>query len=75
MASREEVMAIKSKYSAELRKHKGVAGVGVEKGDDGYVLTVHLNADEPGDQIPADLEGCPVKVVRRWPFRKLSDPP
>jgi hypothetical protein len=74
MATREEVAAVKSKYSAELRKLKGVSGVGVEKDDSGgYVLAVHVNAEEGGEQIPEVVEGCPVKIIRSGPFRKFSD--
>jgi hypothetical protein len=74
MATREQVAAVKAKYSAELRKQNGVAGVGVEKdADNCYVLTVHVNANAVGVQLPDEIEGCPVKVIRSGPFRKFSD--
>jgi len=49
-----------------------VSGVGIEKDDAGdYVLAVHLDSDEAGKELPAEIEGVPVKYVRSGPFRKL----
>jgi electron transfer flavoprotein alpha/beta subunit len=46
----------------------------VEKGEAGqYILTLHIDANalEAGQQLPDQIEGCPVKVVQSGPFRKL----
>jgi hypothetical protein len=75
MVSQEEARAIKRRHSPELLKRPGVSGVGVEKGEGGdYVLTIHVNADEPGvaDQLPAEIEGLPVRIVRSGPYRKFT---
>ncbi|HEX9424417.1 MAG TPA: hypothetical protein VF899_14345 [Pyrinomonadaceae bacterium] len=51
-----------------------MSGVGIEKDDAGeYVLAVHLDSDTPeaGKELPAEIEGVPVKYVRSGPFRKL----
>jgi len=51
-----------------------VSGVGIEKDDTGeYVLAVHLDADKPeeGKELPAEIEGVPVKYVRSGPFEKF----
>jgi hypothetical protein len=76
MASREAVREVKRKHSAQLLQQPGVCGVGVEKDENGeYVLTVHLDAEaaDAARNIPAQLEGCPVKVIRSGPFRRFSD--
>ena len=49
-----------------------MSGVGIEKDDAGnFVLAVHLDSDEADKELPAEIEGVPVKYVRSGPFRKL----
>jgi hypothetical protein len=75
MASQDQVRQVKRKYSPELLQQPGISGVGVEKDESGgYVLAVHINVDDAdaAGRIPAQIEGCPVKVIRSGPFRKFS---
>lgn len=75
MKSEEEVRAIKRRHSARLLQQPGVSGLGVEKDEAGnYVLVIHVDADDlaAGADLPSEIEGCPVKVVRSGPFRKFT---
>jgi hypothetical protein len=52
-----------------------VVGVGVEKREGGdYVLTIHLDAASQSaqSQVPAEIDGCPVQVVKSGPFTKFQ---
>jgi len=51
-----------------------VSGVGIEKDEKGdYCLAVHLDSDKPeaDQELPAEIEGVPVKYVRSGPFEKF----
>lgn len=74
MAREEEIREVKRRHSAELLKRRGVCGVGVEKGESGeYVIALHLDTDDPEvkAQLPTEIEGHPVKLIRSGPFRKF----
>ncbi|HEX7317885.1 MAG TPA: hypothetical protein VF297_28535 [Pyrinomonadaceae bacterium] len=74
MASREEVAQVKDRHSDRLLDLPGVVGVGVTEDEGGeYVLTVHVETDEPEvrAQLPDELEGCPVRVVQTGRYRKF----
>ncbi len=74
MLTEEEARAVKSRHSADLLAKPGVSGVGVEKDEDGqFVIVLHLDADHPEVQqeLPKEIEGCRVKLVRSGPFRPL----
>lgn len=74
IATEKEIREVKHRHSARLLSQPGVSGVGIEKDDAGeYVLAVHLDSDNPegGKELPAEIEGVPVKYVRSGPFRKL----
>ena len=74
IATQQEIRAVKQRHSARLLSQPGVSGVGIEKDDTGeYVLAVHLDADKPeeGKELPAEIEGVPVKYVRSGPFEKF----
>ena len=74
IATEQEIRVVKRRHSARLLSQPGVSGVGIEKDDAGeFVLAVHLDADKPeaGEELPAELEGVPVKYVRSGPFEKF----
>ena len=74
IATEQEIREVKRRHSARLLGQPGVSGVGIEKDGTGeYVLAVHLDSDNPevGKDLPAEIEGVPVKYVRSGPFRKL----
>ncbi|MEO6915556.1 MAG: hypothetical protein ABI151_07825 [Chitinophagaceae bacterium] len=74
MASEQQATRIKEKYSFELLKTPGINGVGVEKENDDFVLTIHVNASNADveKQLPRQLEGCPVRVVYNGSFKKFE---
>jgi hypothetical protein len=75
MATFEEARQIKNRHSAELLRQPGVSGVGVERDAEGnYFIAIHLDAMDPAVEstLPAQLEGCPTKLLRSGPFLKLS---
>ncbi len=75
MVSERKAMRVKQRYSAQLLSKPGVVGVGVEKGDaGGYVLTIHIDRNQPdvAQSLPKELDGCPVKIVASGPFRKFE---
>jgi len=71
----EKIRAVKRRHSARLLSQRGVSGVGVEKDEAGrFVLAVHINADDPkiAQQLPSEIEGCPVKIIKSGPFHKQA---
>ena len=73
MASEQDVLALKRKYSAQWLRQPGVCGVGVEKDQNGhFVLSVHLDPTHAGPEnaIPDSVEGCPVRRIASGPFVK-----
>jgi hypothetical protein len=64
---------VKQRHSARLLSLPGVSGVGIEKDGGDYVLAVHLDTDSPESEkeLPAEIDGVPVKYVRSGPFRKF----
>ncbi len=76
MATEDEIREVKRRHSAELLKLPGVCGVGVEKGESGdFVIALHLASDsvEVEAQLPKQIEGYTVKLIRSGPFRKLPE--
>ncbi|HZO86945.1 MAG TPA: hypothetical protein VFB38_01300 [Chthonomonadaceae bacterium] len=74
MASEAEAREVKRRHAAQLLSKPGVVGVGVEQDPTGqYVLAIYLNTDDPEIRrdLPQQIEGCPVKLVRSGPFRKF----
>jgi hypothetical protein len=74
IATEKEIREVKSRHSARLLSQPGVSGVGIEKDETGeYVLAVHLDAgkSEASKELPAEIEGVPVKYVRSGPFEKF----
>jgi hypothetical protein len=69
MPTEDEILALKKRHSASLMTHSCVAGVGVERDEQGdFALTVHLTGDAP--DLPEEIEGHPVRYVRRGPYEK-----
>jgi hypothetical protein len=73
MMTFEEMGELKRRHSARLLGMPGVCGVGVEQDTAGRpVLTVHVDGDDaeaPSD-LPAEIEGQKLRVVRSGPYRK-----
>jgi hypothetical protein len=73
MASEDEVRAVKRRHSAHLLGMDGVSGVGVERDDaQSYVLAIHFDDQAAADrlQIPATLDGVPVRTIISGRYRK-----
>lgn len=65
----EAARAVKRRRSRELLRREEVVGVGLGTGADGApVLVVHVRGDPPPD-LPAELDGLPVRVERTGPIR------
>jgi hypothetical protein len=74
MATKDEAIDIKGKYSAYLLGLPGVVGVGVVEDDSGsYSLLLHLDSDhqEVIQRIPKRIEGCSVKTEKSGRYRKF----
>ena len=72
MATEAQVTAVKQRRSLELLRQPGVQGVGVERDDaGGFVLAIHVDANQPSLQIPGTIDGVPVRLIRGGPFRKV----
>ena len=74
IATEHQIREVKRRHSARLLSQPGVSGVGIEKDEQGeYVLAVHLDAGKPesSKELPAEIEGVPVKYVRSGPFEKF----
>ena len=74
IATEQEIREVKRRHAARLLSKPGVSGVGIEKDEKGeYCLAVHLDTDKPeaGKELPAEIEGVPVKYVRSGPFEKF----
>ena len=75
MVSFEYANVVKERHSERLLKTPGVWGVGVERGDDrAPTLVVHIDPAHSHlrDQLPKQLEGCPVHVVEDGPFQAFE---
>ena len=75
MATVDDLRPVKRKYSADLLRRPGVAGVDIDVDDSGEaVLTVHLDTKDPKvrTELPKHLDGFPVKYVYTGPIRKLG---
>ena len=69
MTTEDELRALKQRHAATLLANPAVAAVGIERDDAGQLaLTVHLTADDP--TLPRELDGHPVRYVRRGPYVK-----
>ena len=74
MSRKAEVDQLKRRHRRRLLELPGVSGVGVERGDgaDDYVLTVHVEDDDPStikavkDAVRTDA----VRIVKSGKFRK-----
>jgi hypothetical protein len=69
----DKLREVKRRHSARLLSQPGVCGVAIERDEKGRdVLTVHLDTDDPlvRAQVPDQLEGYPVKVVKDGPYQK-----
>ena len=68
----EQANALKRRHSPHLLRLAGVSGVGVERADGGYIVTVYLTGDDETTrgQLPADLDGHPYRQVVTGPFSK-----
>jgi hypothetical protein len=70
MVSIKKAYEIKKRHSDRLLNMSGVWGVGVEKdASNRPVFVIHTDGQHASD-IPPEIEGVPVKVVRDAPFTK-----
>jgi hypothetical protein len=70
-----EAHDIKRRHSAELLRHPGVSGVGVEKDQRGnFVLRLHVTGEGPdvGTDLPEEIDGLPVSITRGGPYRSFA---
>jgi hypothetical protein len=75
MATEQQAREVKRRYAAQMLRRPGVCGFGVEKDEqDNYVLALHLDTDDEAvqSQLPKELEGIPVKIIRSGPFHKQA---
>lgn len=66
-----DIYDVKRRHAMEFLRLPGVSGFGVERTSEGqYYLAVHLASDDPFllRQLPASLEGYPVRLVRTGGF-------
>jgi len=73
MATVDDLRAVKRKYSAQLLKQPGVAGVDIDIKESGDpVIQVHLDSKDPKirTSLPTQLDGYPVEYVYTGPIRK-----
>jgi hypothetical protein len=61
MTDRASARAAKSALSARLATDPGVVGVGLARGDSGYVVKVDLADARAASRVPGDVDG--VRVV------------
>jgi hypothetical protein len=74
LATEDEIRDLKRRHAAGLLARPGVVAVGVEQdGAGGYVLSVHLESDDPAlcAALPERIEGHSVRYVPGGPYRKL----
>jgi hypothetical protein len=75
MATEEQARAAKRRNSYLLLRQPGISGLGVERdGAGNYFLAIHTDGTVPDidSKVPAELDGCPTRIVRSGPFRKLA---
>ena len=62
-ATIEQARAAKEKLRTLLSGHNAVNGIGIGGGGEGYAVTVNLRrALTPGEHIPAEIDGVPVRT-------------
>ena len=60
MTDRAAARAAKSALAARLSEDPGVVGVGLARGDGGYVVKVNLADAGAALRVPGDVDGVPV---------------
>ena len=60
MTDRAAARAAKSALAARLSAEPGVVGVGLARGDGGYVVKVNLSDAGAAGRVPGDVDGVPV---------------
>jgi hypothetical protein len=60
MTDRAAARAAKSALAARLSTEPGVVGVGLARGDGGYVVKVNLVDPGVARRVPGDVDGVPV---------------
>jgi hypothetical protein len=75
LSTEQAIRELKRRHSARLMQQRGVSAVGIEKDDSGgYVIAVHLTADDPDARksLPDEIEGYPIRYVISGPFQKFG---
>jgi len=60
MATLDDARRAKTTVLSMVEQHDAVNGVGVARGDDGYVVKVNLNRPAPDLTLPASVDDVPV---------------
>jgi hypothetical protein len=75
VASKKTIEKLKRRYRGRLLRLPGVSGLGVErgKGEDDYILVVHVKEDDELTRaaVLEQVEGGPVRIVPSGTFRKF----
>lgn len=75
MARKLEIEQLKRQHGRRLLRLPGVSGVGVErgKGEDEYVLVVHVQKDDEPTRaaVKKEVGGEGVRFVKSGPFKKF----
>jgi hypothetical protein len=65
------VLRAQDRLLAAVGQHPDVNGVGIARGDDGgYVLKVTLARGDARGDVPAEIDGVPVRAQTIGPVRK-----
>lgn len=62
MADLQQARAAKANLRSALSSTRGVRGIGLSRGADGYALQVNLERSTPDGEIPHQVDGVPVQV-------------
>lgn len=71
-ASLDQARKAKAAVAGAVGARPEVNGIGVARLGDGFGVRVNVREDGPDDlEMPSEVEGVPVQVVRVGPARKL----
>jgi hypothetical protein len=68
-ASRDQARAVKDRLVRERGEHPAVNGVGLARDGEGWAVKVNLSRTAPDLDLPADIEGVPVRTEVVGPIR------
>jgi hypothetical protein len=62
VATLSEARAAKEKLLRTVAKRREVNGVGITRAQRGYAIKLNLSEDVPGNDLPSEVDGVPVRV-------------